>query len=426
MLRKSLAQAASAIAIRQLNLFIIVVDEFPSTIVNGMATSAIARQINELKVLKTLFEGGRMTRAEVARRLDLTKSTMTNVIGSLISERLIREFDADEGRGKVGRPGIQVGVNAAGAYFIGAELRVGHIKVAALDLDAHLVGGRVVVEEGVPLDPAAALDRLRLVVETHCAAVLPEGADIRGICIGLPGFLNLDGVLLRAPRFGWHHLPVLRELEARFEWPVVVENDANLAAFAESYLNQGLRGRNIAMVSLTRGVGCGFIQGGKIMRGAHGLSGELGHLFLDEQMRGAFAAEPLTWEQAVDEVPMLATFARRTGEAPTLDALVAAYRRGESVPIELVDIWARWMARGLLAIIYAHDPDDIVIGGELAPLFAVAKPAIEDRLSRMLINDFPAPRLLTSSFGANGCATGAAALMHAGLFKPLSIENAIS
>jgi hypothetical protein len=67
-----------------------------------------------------------------------------------------------------------------------------------------------------------------------------------------------------------------------------------------------------------------------------------------------------------------------------------------------------------------------VIGGELAPLFAVAKSAIEDRLSRMLINDFPAPRLLTSSFGANGCATGAAALMHAGLFKPLSIENAIA
>jgi hypothetical protein len=44
----------------------------------------------------------------------------------------------------------------------------------------------------------------------------------------------------------------------------------------------------------------------------------------------------------------------------------------------------------------------------------------------MLINDFPAPRLLTSSLGANGCATGAAALMHAGLLKPLSIESSIS
>ena len=84
------------------------------------------------------------------------------------------------------------------------------------------------------------------------------------------------------------------------------------------------------------------------------------------------------------------------------------------------------MARGLLAIVYAQDPDDIVVGGELAPLFAVAKPAIEDRQSRMLVNDFPAPRLLTSSFGANGCAIGAAALMHAGLFKSLSIESVIS
>src|ERR1700729_3001060 len=128
-----------------------------------MATSSIARQINELKVLRTLFEGGPMTRAEVARRLDLTKSTMTNVIGSLIAENLIRDSAMHAGRGKVGRPGIQVGVNAAGAYFIGVELRVGHIKVAALDLDAHLVGGRVLVEEGVPLEPIATLDRLRSV-----------------------------------------------------------------------------------------------------------------------------------------------------------------------------------------------------------------------------------------------------------------------
>ena len=180
------------------------------------------------------------------------------------------------------------------------------------------------------------------------------------------------------------------------------------------------------MVSLTRGVGCGFIQGGKIVRGAHGLSGELGHLFLDEQMHGTFATEPLTWEKAVDEVPMLAAFAERTGEPPSLDALVAAYHRSEPAAVDLVGIWARWMARGLLAVVYAHDPDDIVIGGELAPLFAVAKPAIEDQLSRMLINDFPAPRLLTSSLGANGCATGAAALMHAGLLKPLSIESTIS
>jgi predicted NBD/HSP70 family sugar kinase len=391
-----------------------------------MATSSLARQVNELKVLKTLFEGGPMTRAEVARRLDLTKSTMTNVIGSLIAENLIRDSAMHAGRGKVGRPGIQVGVNAAGAYFIGVELRVGHIKVAALDLDAHLVGGRVVVEEGVPLEPTATLDRLRSVVETHCASVLPQNADIRGICIGLPGFLTLDGLLLRAPRFGWHHLPVLRELEARFEWPVVVENDANLAAFAEYYLNQDLRGRDIAMISLTRGVGCGLIQSGKIVRGAHGFSGELGHLFLDEQRRGTFDTESLTWEQAVDEVPMLRAFAERTSEPPNLDALVAAYHRSDPVAVDLVGVWVRWMARGLLATVYAYDPDDVVVGGELAPLFAVAKPAIEDQLSRMLISDFPAPRLLTSSFGANGCATGAAALMHAGFFKPLSIESAIS
>jgi predicted NBD/HSP70 family sugar kinase len=391
-----------------------------------MATSAIARQINELKVLKTLFEEGAMTRADISRRLGLTKSTMTNVIGSLIGQKLIREFEAFDGHGRVGRPGINVGVNAQGAYFLGAELRGGHIKVAALDLQAHLVGGRVVVEEGVPLELGPALDRLGAVVQAHCAQVLPHDAHIRGICVGLPGFLNLDGVLLHAPRFGWQQVPILRELQARFAWPVVVENDANLAAFAESYLNRNLRGRDIAMVSLTRGVGCGLIQRGAILRGAHGLSGELGHLYLEERTHGSFATESLTWEQAVDEVPMLTVFAERTGRPARLDAFIEAVRRDDPATPDLLQTWARWMARGLLALIYAHDPEDIVIGGELAPLFAVAKPAIEQHLSDMLIRDFPAPRLLTSSFGANGCATGAAALVHATLVKPPLIEQAIA
>ena len=76
---------------------------------NIMATSWIARKINELRVLRTLLDKPPMSRAEVARDLGLTKSTLTNVVGELVADKLIAELDQNNGLGRVGRPESQSG-----------------------------------------------------------------------------------------------------------------------------------------------------------------------------------------------------------------------------------------------------------------------------------------------------------------------------
>ena len=85
-------------------------------------------------------------------------------------------------------------------------------------------------------------------------------------------------------------------------------------------------------------------------------------------------------------------------------------------------LWARWLARGLAALAHIHDPDEIIIGGELTMLFEGASTVVEAELRRGLLAHFPAPRLSASRFQSDGCAIGAAAIMHASLFSAVSSE----
>lgn len=387
-----------------------------------MATSSIARRINEVRVLRTLFDNGHMSRADVARDLGLTKSTMTNVIGELLTEKLIGEFEHSKGKGRVGRPGIMVGLNPRGAYFLGAEIRATQIRVTALNLKAERVG-TVSGSVPEPASPGNVFARLKELVNELCRSKLPATAMIKGLCVALPGFVSLDGILLRAPHLGWRDLRAREQLSQMFRWPIFVENDANLTAFGEWYLNHEFRRREIALVSTTDGIGCGFVAGGRIARGAHGLSGEMGHLILDHQMHGGFHTVPMTWEQVVDKQSLLSAYERRSGVRVTLPQLLASVESGDRLSTEVAEAWARWIAYGLLSVVYSHDPDDIIIAGDMADLFAACRPVVEETLGSILIEGFPMPNIAVSTFGEEGCVAGAASLVHHAVFDTLAIEG---
>jgi predicted NBD/HSP70 family sugar kinase len=389
-----------------------------------MATSSIARKINELRVLRALLDNTHMSRAEVARDLGLTKSTLTNVVGDLVADKLIAEFDLNNGQGRVGRPGIAIGLNPRGAYFLGAEIGVSHVKVTALDLTANRVG-LLVRAAPQPNFMAPTFGLLRQMVTELCRRDLPVDADIRGMCAAFPGFVNRDGILLRAPHLGWRDVRVRDELQSLFGWPIFVENDANLSAFGEWYLNKSLRNRQIALVALTDGVGCGVVSDGRIARGAHGLSGEVGHIVLDQQMRGGFTSVPMTWEKAVDKGALLDAYELRTRRAVSLDQLVVDLAAGDAAAIEVSSAWATWMAYGLLSVIYAYDPDDIIIAGEMAPLFELCGEQVRSHLDRILIEGYPRPNLLISALGADSCIAGAAAFMHHAMFDGSTIDGMV-
>jgi predicted NBD/HSP70 family sugar kinase len=338
---------------------------------------------NPGRVLRFLFASGPTTRAALARGLGLTRASMTDLVGGLVAAGLLLE-DSGKTPSSRGRPGYLIRLKPDARHFIGAEIGVKRLVVTILDL-AGVVRGRV-EQRGtlVGLALETVLQRLAKLVETarqrHCTPGL-----IGGLGVSVPGFMTRDGVVLSAPLLGWRNVDVASALRRHFDGPIVVENDANATAHGEWHFVPDHRGGDLLAVLLANGIGCGLIADGRILRGTHGLAGELGHM------------------------PMAAAREGETNWEARAGLLAALPGRSQAMPRD----WPLWLARGLATATYAYDPETIVIAGELTSLFLTHRGVVEAHLRRLLVTGFPQPKLAAARFGADGCAIGAASLMHA-------------
>jgi len=383
-----------------------------------MATPTIVRQINELETLRALRDRAPMTRADVARQLGVTKSTITKVIAGLVDAKLVSEdATAFEETTRIGRPGTYLRLNPDGAYFAGAEIGVDRLSLVLLDLTAQAVASRSRVFDTPNASPEDALDQIKATLTAVCRENRLPLAKIAGLCVSVPGFVGADSVLISAPKVGWRNVPMKQLLDRRFATPTAVENDANVSAFAEWYLTPALRNNEILFILLESGVGGGLIASGKLVRGAHGLAGEVGHMPVAYSEFDGYRPAPLAWEETIGKAGLLKAYANRGGKLLSIAGLRDAIRAEEAAAVDIAATWARWLARGIATLVFAHDPDTVVIGGELASIFAEVSLLIDKELASMLPDRFPAPRLIASRFLSDGCAIGGAAVMHAARFS---------
>lgn len=380
-----------------------------------MATSATARQINQCRVLRALFEQEAMTRAQLARQLAMTKSGLSNVIEDLIGAGLVLESPEPISRPvRVGRPGTSLELDAGGASFLGAEIRPGRVSITLLDLKCRVVGTPGEAHVLDTTDPAHVVDFLAGIVDRLTNA--GRWTDLSGVCLVIPGFVSRLG-MAHVASLGWRDVQARDMLRARFGRNTTIENDANAAAFAEWYMSPPKDRHDLLMLALSTGAGAGHVSQGRIVRGYNGMAGEIGHIILAEQPSGAFDTTPLMWEHAIGSTALVEAYSRRKGAPASLADFVAAIAGGEPEALDLAGHWARWTARGLLAMIYAHDPERIVVSGELAPLFRLMNDAVEAHIRSRLAPGFPLPTIATTTLGGHIASLGGAALLHAGLIR---------
>lgn len=376
-----------------------------------MATSATARLINQRRILQALFRHGAMTRAQLARELSMTKSGLSNVIEDLIGDRLVLESPEPVSRPvRVGRPGTSLELDAAGALFLGAEVRPGQVTTTLVDLKCRAVGAPGESHAVDTADPARVVDLLAGIVGRLTA----EGTwtPLSGVCLVIPGFVSRLGTA-HVRSLGWRDVQVQDMLADRFGGNTTIENDANAAAFAEWYMSPPDERHDLLMLALSTGAGAGLVSDGRIVRGYNGMAGEIGHIILSEQAAGAYDAQPLMWEHAIGSNALRDAYRRRTHSPATLADIVHAVAAGEPAAAGLAETWARWTARGLLAMIYSYDPERIVVSGELAPLFQLMEREIEVHIRDRLAPGFPLPTITTSALGEHIASLGGAAILHA-------------
>lgn len=190
--------------------------------------------------------------------------------------------------------------------------------------------------------------------------------------IGVPSAVDFNtGRANASVRIPLADVPLRHVLTERLGSPVFVDNDANVAAFAEAHdENLKLVSRNLVMITLGTGFGGGLVLGGSVYRGSTGTAGELGHMLVCVDLcDGVPAATPIFPQPAAIESvaagPALDELARQAGFDGGA-AIVAVARHGEAHALAVVRSWARRVGIGVANAINIFDPDEVVLGGGAA------------------------------------------------------------
>jgi predicted NBD/HSP70 family sugar kinase len=244
----------------------------------------LVKAINRKVLLRLLRDEPGSSRAALAERSGLTKSTVSLLVKEMISEGWLAEDDVAV-TGSLGRRPTPLRMDGRGLALIGADLGADTIRIVRVSLQGNVLEScDVALRDRAP---EAACHQLVELVTAQSTRARQGGARVLGIGVGLPGPVDArTGILEFAPNIGWRHVEVGQRLAGELnaaglgDIPVYVQNEADLAAVGEAEFGDRPVEDPLVYVSCGVGVGAGILLNGSLFIGASGAAGELGHTTL--------------------------------------------------------------------------------------------------------------------------------------------------
>lgn len=282
------------------------------------------------------------------------------------------------------------------------------MRTIGVDIGGTKVAAGVVDEDGQVLartrhpTPATHPDAVEDVI-ADCVAELRQEYDVCAVGIGAAGFIDHEsGVVLVAPNLAWRDEPLRDAVRSRVGLPVVVDNDANAAAWAEYRFGAGQGETHLVVVTVGTGIGGGIVLGGQLYRGRWGIAAEYGHMQVSQSGRRCGCGQHGCWEQycsgrallheAREIADVQPGYGRRLlelggGRPEGIEApeVTAAAREGDPAALDCFQEIGSWLGQGLADLAATLDPGLFVIGGGVADagelLLAPARRVFEQRLT---------------------------------------------
>jgi predicted NBD/HSP70 family sugar kinase len=383
------------------------------------ADQATVRRSNLGLVLRHLRDSGSRSRARIAQETGLNKATVSSLVAELTERRLVSAGDVDRA-GSVGRPGLIVHLDGSAVCGIGVELNVDYAAALVLDLRGQVLFEHLIALDVPSIGADATLDAVACLVGEAAAEAAARGATPVGVTVAVPGLVrSLDGVATYAPNIGWHDVPVLDGLRTRIDLdcPIRVENDANLSAIAEWVMGSEARTADLVYLTGEVGVGGGVIVGGHLLRGAGGLSGEVGHTSLGDPDVVCGCGRRGCWETAVGLAALLREAAdpddpvhdpSRDLETRLAEIAQRADDGDERTLAALTEVGTA-LGTGAAVLINLFNPQVIILGGYFAVLGRfLTEPMTTELRSRVFGPDLAGARVVLSSLGFTAAVRGGA------------------
>ncbi|HEX8099974.1 MAG TPA: ROK family glucokinase [Actinomycetota bacterium] len=307
-------------------------------------------------------------------------------------------------------------------FAIGVDAGGTKVQGLLVDTQSGEVLDRQVV--GTPAEDAEASLEAIIAVARE---LMGSTDGVRAIGVGAAGMVDMNGVMRFAPNVAWRDAPIRDRVRSATGLVTVVDNDANTAAWGEFRYGAGIGSGDMLLVTVGTGIGGGVVTGGRLLQGAHGFAGEIGHIIVEpggprcgcgnrgcwEQVASGRALDRLGRE-AAQRQPESTLANMADGDPQKVDGrlVAAAAQAGDPVAVHVLREVGRRLGEGIAGLVNVLDPDVVVVGGGVADvgdlLLNPAREAFEDAVEAPRFR--PKVPIVPAKLGNDAGAIGAAGL----------------
>lgn len=338
------------------------------------ATQEDTKAHNDRLILAAIYNNGPVSRADIARATRLTRTTVSASVAELLEDGLVAEIGVGPSQG--GRPPILLQLVDDARYLVGVDLANREFRGALVDLR-----GRIKECVSLPTDDedgAAALELVQRLIDRLLALA---DRPIVGIGIGTPGLMDSRlGIVRHAVNLDWRDLPLGDILQTRYNLPVYIANDSQVAAMGELSFGQPNEVNNLIVVKAGRGVGAGLVIDRRLFYGDDSGAGEIGHIVTQPDGRRCRCGNRGCLETVASSRALVqraqayfaqtpdATLGQLVSTAAEIntETLVQALAAGDETVRVLVEEAGLHLGRALAYLVGAFNVNCVVISGSMA------------------------------------------------------------
>lgn len=362
-----------------------------------VARRGTSREINRQIALNLIRAHQPISRADLARLMNVRRGVASLLVSELLDEGLIFEGALGEAVGRGRRPTFLY-IDSRQRCVVGVDIRASRTYIMITDLMGHQIGAVSSFQTNRDVDTLTQ-DLARRIKQL--LADYKEIGSCAGVGVVVPGMVDLAaGRILHAPTLAWRDVNLREPLAAAIGYPVHIENSGKACALAQLWATRSdvLTSGSSVFVSISDGVGTGIVVNGELMRGRHNTAGEFGHVPLSIDGPRCACGATGCWEAYVSNIATLSRYFGRDLAEPgpkdvdastfTVEDLIARARAGDAKALAAINSTARYLGLGLASIINAVDPGRVYVGGEITTAWGLIEPIVRSALRERTLTEF--------------------------------------
>ena len=361
-----------------------------------VARRGTSREINRQITLNLIRAHQPISRADLARLMNVRRGVASLLVSELLGESLIFEGAVGESVGRGRRPTFLF-IDSRQRCVVGVDIRATRTYILVTDLMGRQLGAVSSFQTNRDVD--VLIQELAMRVKQVLAD--KETGACEGVGVAVPGMVDpAKGRVLHAPTLAWRDVNLRDPLSVALGIPVHIENSGKACALAQLWATRTdvVASGNSVFVSVSDGVGVGIVVNGEVLRGRHNTAGEFGHVPLSIDGPKCSCGATGCWEAYISNLATLSRYFGRDLSEPrprdaetanfSVEDLIARARAGDAKALAAINSTARYLGLGLASIVNALDPARIFIGGEITTAWSLIEPIVRSALRERTLTEF--------------------------------------